>query len=149
MFSANYKGLLFYWSLCHNKKWKVRQPVDLPAFTAGKNWTYGQLFIERISGRHCTGLPAYTDSAGTPPKKVSLYCKQVSLYPMIFSTWRFFFGPKNCHCNRSVTLTGVTVSGQACSSRPSWTSTWVGSEARAASLYWRQTWDQRTLCIPK
>ena len=32
---------------------------------------------------------------------------------MIFSK-RVFSGPKNCYCSRSVSLTGVTVSGQAC-----------------------------------
>ena len=57
-----------------------------------------------------TGLPAYSDSAGTTEK---CYCKGVSLYPMIFSIRRSFFGLKNCHCSQSVTLTGVTVSGEA------------------------------------
>ena len=33
---------------------------------------------------------------------------------MIFSIQRSVFGPKNCHCSRSVNLTGVTVSGEAC-----------------------------------
>ena len=60
---------------------------------------------------HDTGCPAYSDSAGTAKK---CHCKRVSLYPMMFSIRRSFFGPKNCHCIRSVTLTGVTVSGQAC-----------------------------------
>ena len=27
---------------------------------------------------------------------------------------RSSLGPKNCHCSRNVTLTGVTVSGEAC-----------------------------------
>ena len=59
-----------------------------------------------------TGLHSYSDSAGTAIKS---YCKRVSLYLMIFSKRRSFFGPKNCHFSRSVTLTGVTVSGEACS----------------------------------
>ena len=32
----------------------------------------------------------------------------------IFSIRRSFFGPKKCHSNRNVTVTGVTVSGEAC-----------------------------------
>ena len=53
----------------------------------------------------------YSDSAGTAKK---CHCKRVSLNPMIFSVRIFFLGTKNCHCSRSVTLTGVTVSGRAC-----------------------------------
>ena len=34
---------------------------------------------------------------------------------MIFSIRRSFFRPKNCHCSQIVTLTGVTISRQACS----------------------------------
>ena len=58
-----------------------------------------------------SGLPAYSDNAGTAEK---CHCKRASLYPTIFSIRRSFFGPKNCHCSRSVTLTGVAVSGEAC-----------------------------------
>ena len=56
-----------------------------------------------------TFLPA--GSAGTAKK---CHCKRVSLYPMIFSIRRPFFGPKNGHCSWGVTLTGVTVCGEAC-----------------------------------
>ena len=35
---------------------------------------------------------------------------------MIFSIRRSFYGPKNCHCSQNVTVTGVTVSGEACTS---------------------------------
>ena len=58
-----------------------------------------------------TGLPAYSDSAGTAKE---CHCKRVSLYPMIFRIRTSFIGPKNCHCSSSLTLTGVTVSGEAC-----------------------------------
>ena len=34
--------------------------------------------------------------------------------PMIFIIRRSFLGPKNCHSSQSVTLTGVTESGDAC-----------------------------------
>ena len=41
-------------------------------------------------------------------------CKQLSLYPMIFSIRRrSFFGPEMCHDSRIVTLTGVTVTDRA------------------------------------
>ena len=53
-----------------------------------------------------TGLPAYSDSAGTMKK---CQCKRVSLYPI--SIRRSFLG--QCHCSQTVTLTDVTVSGQA------------------------------------
>ena len=61
--------------------------------------------------KYATGLPAFSDSAW-PAKKC--HCKRVSLYPMIFSIMRSFFGPENCHCSQSVTQTGVTVNGEAC-----------------------------------
>ena len=32
----------------------------------------------------------------------------------IFSIRRSFYGTKNCHCSRNVTITSVTVSGEAC-----------------------------------
>ena len=54
------------------------------------------------------GLPAYSDSAGTMKK---CHFKQVSLYPRIYSM--SFSDQKTCHCSRSVTLSGVTVSGEA------------------------------------
>ena len=57
-----------------------------------------------------SGLPAHSDSDGMAKK---CHCKVVSLYSMIFSIMRSFFGPKNCHSSRSVTLTGVTESGEA------------------------------------
>ena len=41
-------------------------------------------------------------------------CKRESLYPMVVGIRRYFFGSTNCHCSLSVTLTSVTVSGQAC-----------------------------------
>ena len=53
-----------------------------------------------------TGLLAYSDNAGTAKKCL---CNEVLLYPMI--------GPKNCHSSRSVTLTSVTVSKEACSNK--------------------------------
>ena len=55
--------------------------------------------------------PAYSESTGTAK---TCHCKRVLLYPMIFNIRTSFFGPKNDHCSRS-TLTGVTVSGEACS----------------------------------
>ena len=42
-------------------------------------------------------------------RQKKFHCKRVSLYTMIFSIKRFFSRQKNCHCIRS-----VTVSGQAC-----------------------------------
>ena len=61
----------------------------------------------KIAAKCSTGLPAYSDSAGTAKK---CHCKRMSLYPMIFSIRRSFL-------DRGVTLTGVTVSGDACTSR--------------------------------
>ena len=43
-----------------------------------------------------------------PESKLRL--QRLSLYPMILC------GPKNCHCSRSVTLTGVTLNDRACKS---------------------------------
>ena len=42
------------------------------------------------------------------------HCKGLSLYQMIFSKRRFFFGPKKCCCGRIVTLTGLNVTDRAC-----------------------------------
>ena len=39
------------------------------------------------------GPIGYSDSAGKPKK---CHSKQLLLYPMIFSTRRYFLGPKNC-----------------------------------------------------
>ena len=60
----------------------------------------------------CIGLPAYSDSDGTAEK---CHCNRVSLYLMIFSIRRSFFEQKSFHCSRSVTLSGASVSGEACS----------------------------------
>ena len=37
---------------------------------------------------------------------------------MIFSIRISFFGPTKCHCSQIVTLTGVTVNGEACTRCP-------------------------------
>ena len=54
-----------------------------------------------------TGLPTYSDRYEMVKK---CHCKRGSLYPMIFS------GPTNCHCIQLVTLTGVAIGGEACTS---------------------------------
>ena len=83
---------------------------------AGKHVQFGEnqqlTFLPSSRGlSENTGLPAYSDSAGTAEK---CHCKRVSLYPMNLRTRRFFSGPKNCHLSQSVALTGVTVSGRTC-----------------------------------
>ena len=57
-----------------------------------------------------TGLPAYSDSAGTVKK---CHCKR-GRAPTLFYFKNWFGNCQNCHCNWGVTLTGVTVSGEAC-----------------------------------
>ena len=64
-----------------------------------------------------TGLPAYSDSDGSGTAE-KCHCKRVSLYLMIFSIRISFFGPTKCHCSQIVTLTGVTVNGEACTRCP-------------------------------
>ena len=44
----------------------------------------------------------------------SITVKRSSLYPMTFSVRRSVLGPQSCHCSRSDTLTGVTVTDRAC-----------------------------------
>ena len=51
-------------------------------------------------GQLGTGLPAYSDSVGTAQK---CHCKRLSLYLMIFSIRRSFFGPK------TVTVPGISL----------------------------------------
>ena len=45
---------------------------------------------------------AYCDTLG---KLKKCHCKEMSLYPMIFSLRGSFWDTNNCHCNQIVTIT--------------------------------------------
>ena len=83
-------------------------------------WWKFNPFIYRITASFVKTIYAVTGTIGCSgcagrPKKCQ--CKRVSLYPMIFSIRWSSLGPKNCHCSRILTLTGVTVTDRACFNR--------------------------------
>ena len=66
---------------------------------------------------------------------------------MIFGIRRFFIRPKNCHCNRIVTLTSVTVSDRACTCIVSKSNMSSRKYILAHALYFELTMDSGLLNI--
>ena len=73
-----------------------------------------------VISNYNTGLPAYSDRAGTAKK---CHCNQKAPYCVTVSKPFFYYKKpilksEKCHCNQKalycVTVTGVTVSGEAC-----------------------------------